>query len=77
MSALDDAVRAALVTILATEAQEVTSGNAAEAAELLIDAALTVIISGMSVTAGRRPLALKLSQHLFRHVDSISEEEGA
>lgn len=76
MNALDGAVRASMIAMLAVDAEEGACGNAPEAAEMLIDAVLTVIVSSVPV-ADRQALASGLSEHLIRQVLSITQEAQA
>jgi hypothetical protein len=71
-----DAKNEAVIVLLASDALEATNREAALAAILLIDAALSILVTCHAGTVARRELAAVLSTYVVEQVDAVIRVTG-
>lgn len=64
--------QAAVVVLLANDAMEAAQEQSARAALLLIDAALTILVTRIIDPAGRKEMAGMLSTYLSEQVEAVN-----
>jgi hypothetical protein len=68
---------ASVVVLMAHDALEATGEQSAPASLLLIDAALTILVTRITDAAGRREMAEMFGEYMLQQVDAVTQAGGA
>lgn len=67
---------ASVVVLMANDALEAAGEHSAPASLLLIDAALTILVTRIPDPSGRRELAGMLGEYILQQVDAVTQTGG-